>query len=282
MTAPGNAFTNHVRSTPGVTRAYTRCRYGQLHYRTAGPAISTAPVIVLLHQNPASSFEYEPLIAALGQDRRVIAFDTPGYGMSDPPPEQLDIAGYAAAFADALDALEITGPVDLYGFHSGTLLAIELALHLPAHVRRIVLTGIPMLPPAERAQRLHQAETQPGPDEQGETARALFEMFWTYAVTKRDLRVPLDTAVWNFADKSHAMHRYTGVYRAVWAWDYARLALLKQPVLLLQPAEDLRDVSIAAAALIADSQVCELPDLTSDIFDLAADRIAAEMRRFLA
>ena len=164
---------------------------------------------------------------------------------------------------------------------AGNKILVELGLQRSQQVRRLVLTGIPMFAPAERAERLRQAETQPGPDEQGDTARALFDMFWTYAVTKRDRRVPLDKAVWNFVDKSRAMHRYTGVYRAVWAWDYTRLALVNQPVLLLQPAEDLRDASISAAALLPDSKVREMPDLTSDIFDLAAERLATEMRCFL-
>jgi pimeloyl-ACP methyl ester carboxylesterase len=48
-----------------IRRAYTTCRYGQMHYREAGPA--DGPVLVLLHQNPSSSWEYEPLIAALAQ-----------------------------------------------------------------------------------------------------------------------------------------------------------------------------------------------------------------------
>lgn len=277
------AFTaNHVRSVPGVTRAYTRCRHGQVHYRTAGPERSDVPVVVLLHQNPASSFEYEALIAALGQDRRVIALDTPGYGMSDPPPEPLTIAGYAEAFADALDALGIDGPVDLYGFHSGTLHALELAILRPAQMRRIVLTGIPMFPAEDRADRLRRAESQPGPDEDGAVARELLDTFWTYSVAARDKRVPIEKAVWNFVDKSRAMHRFTWVYRAVWGWDYARLALVEQPVLLLQPAEDLREVSIAAAALIRGAAVRELPDLETDIFDLAPDRLADEIRAFLA
>ena len=67
----------------------------------------------------------------MAADRRVIAFDTPGYGMSDAPPAPPGMAGYAAAFADALDAMGVAGPVDLYGFHTGTLLSIELAIARP-------------------------------------------------------------------------------------------------------------------------------------------------------
>jgi pimeloyl-ACP methyl ester carboxylesterase len=55
-----------------------------MHYRQAGPHDASAPTLILLHQNPSSSYEYEALIAATAADRRVIAFDTPGYGSRGP------------------------------------------------------------------------------------------------------------------------------------------------------------------------------------------------------
>lgn len=265
-----------------ITRGYTRCRHGQMHYRTAGRESSSVPTLVLLHQNPSSSFEYEQLIAAMGTDRRVIAFDTPGYGMSDSSPSPPGMAGYAAAFADALDALEITGPIDLYGFHTGTLLAIELALLRPDLVRRIALTGIPMYPAEARAAKLAEAEAFPAPDEQGTVIIDLLTRLWDYVVVRRDQRVPLVKATRNFADKAFALDRFTWAYRGVWSYDYDRLAGLSCPTLLLQPNEALRDVSLAAAELIANITVHELPLLDRDIFDHAAEHLADELRHFFA
>jgi len=264
-----------------ITRAYARCRHGQMHYRVAGPLDSPHPPVVLLHQNPSSSFEYEPLIAALAQSRRVIAFDTPGYGMSDPPPAPPGMAGYAAAFADALDDLGIAGPIDLYGFHTGTLLVAELAILRPGQVRKLAMTGIPMYPAEARAQKLAEAETYPDPDEDGTVIMKLLSGLWSYVVGQRAAGVPLDKAVTNFADKARVLHRFTWAYRGVWSWDYDRLRLVSQPVLLLQPAEDLLAVSRAAASLLPDCTPRELPDLTRDIFDLAPERLADELRDFL-
>ncbi|PNU06842.1 alpha/beta fold hydrolase [Novosphingobium guangzhouense] len=267
-----------------ISRAYTTCRYGQMHYRIAGTAGECAPV-VLLHQNPSSSFEYEPLIAALAADRLVVAFDTPGYGMSDAPPASPGMAGYAAAFSDALDALEVegvlAGQVDLYGFHTGSLLACELAIARPDRVRAVSLTGIPMYDADALASRLADAENYPALDEEGTVVRDLTAGLWAYVVGKRDPRVPLEKAALNFADKARAMDRFTWAYRGVWSWDFARLEQVAQPALLLQPAEDLMHLSLKAAARLPSCRVVELTDLDRDIFDIAPERIADELRDFL-
>lgn len=275
------AHVTHSSKPNLIQRGYTRCRYGQMHFRQAGPHDSALPVLVLLHQNPSSSYEYEALIEAMATDRRVIAFDTPGYGMSDAPSAPPGMAGYAAAFADALDAMGIAGPVDLYGFHTGTLLCIELAIARPDLAGRVALTGIPMYSPAECAAKLKDAVDYPEPDEQGTVILTLLGNLWTYVVASRDALVPLDKAVRNFADKARVLHRFTWAYQGVWSYDYSRLPLMTRPALLLQPAEDLAAMSLAGAALLPDCTVRHLPDLDRDIFDIAPDRIADELRTFL-
>lgn len=262
-----------------IQRAYTTCRHGQMHYRTAG-ADSGKPVLILLHQNPSSSFEYEALIEACAADRRVIAFDTPGYGMSDAPPAPPGIAGYAAAFSDALDALGLQGPLDCYGFHTGTLHTIELALLRPDLIGRIALTGIPMYPRENAEAKLTEARNYPQPDEAGTSTKALLDNLWTYVVVNRDPRVPLDKAVWNFADKARVLHRFTWAYQGVWSYDYSSLPRVTQPALLLQPEEDIAAISREAARLMQDCRIVDLPDLDRDIFDVAPERIADELRTF--
>lgn len=268
-----------IPDTIPIRRAYANCRHGQIHYREAGAASSALPTLVMLHQNPSSSYEYEPLIAEMARDRRVIAFDTPGYGMSDAPPAPPGMAGYAAAFSDAIDALGL-GTIDLYGFHTGTLLCTELAIARPDKVRRLALTGIPMFAPDVRAAKLKEAEGFPAPDEDGEVILSLLTRLWDYVVKSRDPGVPLAKAVLNYADKARVLDRFTWAYKGVWAWDYARLALVTQPALLLQPAEDLLAVSLEAAKLLPDCAVRELLDLDRDIFDTAPERLADELRVF--
>ncbi len=53
-------------------------------YREAGPA--DAPVVLLLHGFPTSSFQYRELIPRLADTYRVIAPDLPGFGFTEVPP----------------------------------------------------------------------------------------------------------------------------------------------------------------------------------------------------
>lgn len=219
-------------------------------------------------------------MAAVSTDRQVYAFDTPGYGMSDAPPEPLDMTAYAASFSDAIDALQIDGPLDVYGFHTGALLAIELALLRSEKVRRMALTGIPMYPPEKRAELLAQAKNEPTPDESGQVTLSLLSRLWDYIVVQRDKRVPFDRAMRSFSNKAMALDRASWAYLGVWSYDYARLSALKLPTLLLQPDEQLKDASLAAAKLITDIKVHELPDLDRDIFEFAQERMAHELHIF--
>jgi pimeloyl-ACP methyl ester carboxylesterase len=55
----------------------------QLFYRESGPA--DAPVLVLLHGYPSSSYMFRKLIPVLGERYHVIAPDQLGFGLSDAP-----------------------------------------------------------------------------------------------------------------------------------------------------------------------------------------------------
>lgn len=270
-----------------IRRGYVESRYGQLHYRTAGAnGPGAARPLVMLHQNPASSLEYEPLIAAMATDRLVVAFDTPGYGMSDGADRPLDIAECAACFAEALSPLDLDGPqgCDVYGFHTGALLAAELALAAPQAVRHIVQTGLPMRDAAERARRLEQALTAAPLDDAGTIALGMARGLWDYVVGARTQGVPLNRAALIWVDKLRALDRASWAYIGVWSYAYEdRLPLIRQPALLLQTHEDLLEESKAAARLMPHHHIVELPQFDRDIFDLpdAVKALSMHMRAFL-
>src|ERR1700748_2625631 len=58
----------------------------QVFYRAAGE--TNAPVILLLHGFPTSSFMFRELIPRLANDYRVIAPDLPGFGFTEVPAER--------------------------------------------------------------------------------------------------------------------------------------------------------------------------------------------------
>ncbi|GII54326.1 hydrolase [Planotetraspora thailandica] len=67
-----------------VHHRYAIVQGRRLFYREAGPA--DAPVLVLLHGFPTSSFMFRELIPALADRYHVIAPDHLGFGLSDAPP----------------------------------------------------------------------------------------------------------------------------------------------------------------------------------------------------
>jgi pimeloyl-ACP methyl ester carboxylesterase len=72
----------------------------RVFYRDAGPR--DAPVILLLHGFPASSFMYRDLIDQLAGEYRVVAPDYPGFGYSDAPP----VASFDYTFDRLADFVE--------------------------------------------------------------------------------------------------------------------------------------------------------------------------------
>ena len=124
-----------------MRRAYVNSRFGQLHLRELGSG--PRPPLLCLHATAYSGQTFEPLMPWLADARRVIALDTPGYGQSDGPGALPPFEVYAQAIVEALPGLVGEQPLDLFGFHTGALLAIEMALLAPTCVRRLVLVGVP-------------------------------------------------------------------------------------------------------------------------------------------
>jgi pimeloyl-ACP methyl ester carboxylesterase len=85
-----------------VHHRYATVRGRQLFYREAGPA--GAPVVVLLHGFPASSFMFRDLIPLLAGRYHVIAPDHLGFGLSDAPPASPS-PSTASEFSYTFDAL---------------------------------------------------------------------------------------------------------------------------------------------------------------------------------
>ena len=107
-------------------------------YREAGPP--TAPVVLLLHGFPASSFQYRELIPRLAHKYRVVAPDFPGFGFTNVPAERNYVYTFAAlarTIGRFLDALSITS-FAVYIFDYGAPVALRLALERPAAITAIV------------------------------------------------------------------------------------------------------------------------------------------------
>ena len=122
----------------GVLRAYVETPCGQLHYRYAGQG----PPLLLLHQTASSSEQFEGLMPYLISKHLVLALDTPGCGMSDPPFHQYTIADYAGCVVAFLDALHIER-TSIFGRHTGGTIALEVAAAHPRRMDKLIVYGVP-------------------------------------------------------------------------------------------------------------------------------------------
>ncbi len=119
-------------------------------YRRAG----SGPPVALLHASPRSSAVLVPLGQALADRFTVFAFDTPGFGWSDPlRMSRPDAADFGAALLATFDALGIAS-APVYGSHTGAAIAVAAAILHPARIPALVLDGYALFTPAEQGEAM--------------------------------------------------------------------------------------------------------------------------------
>lgn len=124
--------------SPAITRHFVNLGEMQVHVRIAG----TGPAAVMLHQSPTSSAEMATDIEVCAADFSVVAIDLPGYGLSDPlPDEHPDIGAFARVIERVITALGIDRTV-VYGFHTGAIVAFEFARLFPERCSGAVVNGL--------------------------------------------------------------------------------------------------------------------------------------------
>jgi pimeloyl-ACP methyl ester carboxylesterase len=110
----------------------------KVFYRAAGDP--SAPVVLLLHGFPTSSFMFRELIPRLADQFRVIAPDLPGFGFTEVPQERKYTYSFDAlartieAFTDALGLNRYA----IYVFDYGAPTGFRLAMARPERVTAIV------------------------------------------------------------------------------------------------------------------------------------------------
>lgn len=110
----------------------------QVHLRDQGPRNDRTP-IVLIHGTSASLHTWDGWTAALTDQRRVIRFDLPAFGLTGPAPDgNYSSERYADFTLKVMDALGVESAV-LAGNSLGGHIAMETALQAPSRVSALVL-----------------------------------------------------------------------------------------------------------------------------------------------
>ncbi len=267
-----------------IRRRYVDGRFGQMHLRIAEALDESAgnTPLMCFHPTAVSGDFFHDFMLEMSRDRRVMAMDTPGYGRSDPPPEPQPMSELAGAAADALEALgygaDSQGAVDVIGYHTGTFIAIELAVARPDLVRRLVLPGIPYNV-GEKRREMYQRYARR--KELAEDGSSVMEI-WRFWVTNRHPDVSLQRGASHFADHLQSGPHSWWAYHSVFSYPAEeRLPRVQQPVLVPNTHGNLRENSREAARLLPDVRVVEMPGLTHGVFDVGAEQLAGVAREFL-
>jgi pimeloyl-ACP methyl ester carboxylesterase len=199
-----------------MKKFYADTQFGQVHARItkARNDVGNAP-LVCLHPAPSSGLYFETVMPLLNAERDVIAPDYPGYGGSDGPQAAPTIADYAQSMLEFLDSAGIAQPVDVLGFHTGCLVATEMAQNQPDAMRRLVLCDIPYFT-AEQQDGFREKMTQPmpvSPELESLTGP------WAFNVDGRIKDVPLERAFALFAEHCRAGTKDWYGFAAAFSYD---------------------------------------------------------------
>lgn len=277
------AANDEPTAQPQFSKAYIDLDWGQIHRLQAAPSLVTEPTLVCFPPNPFSGNYYRLLMASLALDRTVVALDYPGLGQSDPSTTWRTVGDLAEIMIDAIESARLTDEqhqsIDVCGYHTGAMVAAEVAIRRPDLVRRVILIGVPYFAdPAENDAELQNVmQDRPLP-----TELAALESSWRFTMTDRHPDVVLERAYNNFLESAAAWRARAPVYRALHGYAAAdRAVLVTQPALVLNPHGGLKTHTRAYAQLIQDVSLVELPHLSYGVFDVAPEQIADIMLEYL-
>lgn len=264
---------------PALRKAYADGPFGQIHYRFAGNAQSKQRPLLCLHASPLSGIVYDQWLVEIGKDRFALAPDTPGYGGSDTPKAPPSIGDLADAMISLMDS-EGLKTVDVMGYHTGSLIAADLAMRYPGRINRVVMISAPIFDQAiidAYASRI----CEPSPD--------LAEMLAATAgqIRENGRGMFRDMTDQQFEDVLLERLRHFRTenwgFRAAFAYELTEtLPEIEQAVLILNPEDDLWELTPRAKPFLRNGRIQDLPGWTHGHLDMHTDEIAHIVRSFLA
>jgi pimeloyl-ACP methyl ester carboxylesterase len=251
-----------TRAQARVWRRYVDLDGIDVHVRRAG---SGRPLIVL-QSAPGSSEPLRGVIESLAAVRSVHAPDFPGNGDSGKIDGAVDIARLARAMLAVADASGLDS-FDLWGTHTGALVALEMAILAPHRVGRLVMEAPPLLSGDFSAEILANYLPPLVPDRWGLHLMQAWNMrrdmfiFWPWYRAGRAAIRPLglpDVQMlhdWTI-DLLKSGSIYDRSYRAAFEYDTrARLPLLGRPALICAGPGDMLVDALREAQGLCGAQV---------------------------
>jgi pimeloyl-ACP methyl ester carboxylesterase len=134
-----------------VRRDYITTSAGQLLMRKSGDGPERP--LIMFHSSPRSSAGLEHYLLQFGDNRQVVTFDNPCNGDSAGLPGTPEIGDIADVLIEAIDQLG-WDEYDLWGTHTGAMIAIDVGIKRPDKAKHVILDGITMYSPERTAEIL--------------------------------------------------------------------------------------------------------------------------------
>jgi len=254
-----------------ILRNFVSISEGQVHYRSVIKLETvqrqSPKPLWMIHASPSSALGLTGLIAEFGCTRTVYAPDTLGNGDSAPAaPIVPDITYYANSSLRVMDALGLD-KVDLYGTHTGAHIVAEMAIARPDRFGRVILDGIAMFSPEDKADLL----ANYAPEIELDVFGTQFHWAWNFvrdqgwffpyfrkdAVHLRGIDAPSKENLHRTTvEVLKSISTYHHAYRAAFTHaDRERLPMINIPTLVMcDDTDPLKPGVPEAAALISGSQ----------------------------
>lgn len=251
-----------------VWKGYVDGAAGQFHYRSCG---SGSPPLICLAPAPFSGLAFANILPLLAGTRQAVAPDYPGYGGSDPLKGTPSIATYAAAMLDFAQTAFSSQPVDLLGFHSGCLVAVEMALQRRAAVGKMVLVDVPAFAAEARRDYRQRLSNSVTPHEDLESLAAL----WERTIVTRKPFQSFEQRIELFAEMVRSGEAINAMFEAAFDYDVeGRLPALDHPVTIIATDGSLAQPSYRAAKLLPQTTLIDRQDISGSVLDANAQETA--------
>ena len=256
-----------------IRKGYADTPEGQIHFRQLKKVDGTP--LVLLHQTASSGMMFEPLMTMLKNDFHTIAPDTPGFGASFPPPNLFSVQYLSNSLHATLTQLGVESCY-MFGHHTGSALAVQMAHDHPGFVKRAVLSGPPLLS-VNQVNGLRASLKAFGIAEDGSHLTQVWDR-----IRKRDISLPLEVVHREVLLTQSARDAAQGAYQAVFDQPFGeQLAALKIPILVMAGENDTLRASLEPSyKLLRNGEIRIVEGAGPYICDTHSNTVAEILRSF--
>ena len=220
---------------------------------------------------------FEPVMTLLSDSFHTLALDTPGFGASFSPPSGFSIRYLSDSLYAALHQLGVESCF-IFGHHTGSAIAVQMAHDHPDFVKKMVLSGAPLLNEAQ----VNGLKASLKPFVIAEDGSHLTHV-WE-RIRKRDSALPLETVHREVLLTQSAREAAQRAFQAVFDQPFSeQLSALEIPILVMSGENDTLRASLEPAFSILKNGAMKLiPNEGPYICDQNPQAVADMLKDFLS